>query len=154
ETEDMRLCVDVRIQCPEPRGCELCLRFTDVRQCVKRLAMEIGGLEPVRIHQAQSSDACACEVRQHRNAKPTTADDEHTAAPQACLALRTDFLQCHLPRVVGHDSRSVRLIVRMLVMMPRRGYPMVVRRLRIRDSRAALAIDPARVAVLVMLLLP
>ncbi len=59
-----------------------------VGQRIPGLAMQVRGLEPVAIDDAESADAGAREVLQHRHAESAGADHQHRGRAQSCLARR------------------------------------------------------------------
>ena len=63
--------------------------------------MQVRRLEPVAIDDADAADAGAGEVLQHRHTETAGADHEHRGGAQPRLALRADFTQRDLARVVG-----------------------------------------------------
>ena len=68
--------------------------------------MQVGGFEPVGVDDADAADAGAGEVLQHRNAEAARAHHEHGGGAQSRLALRPDFAQRDLARVVRRGRRA------------------------------------------------
>ena len=79
---------------------ELGLGLAAVGQRVPGLAMQVGGLQMVRIHDGEPADTRARQVLQHRHAQPARTHHQHRRATQALLSRRTHLTQRHLPRVV------------------------------------------------------
>ena len=103
--------------------------------------MQVGRLEPIGIDEAQSADAGAGQVADDRHAQPPATDHQHAAGAQLRLSGGADFLERHLPGVVGDGSVPVRVCVIVVLVLSC-------------GRRTALAVDPAGVAVLVVFLLP
>ena len=118
------------------------------------LAMQVGGFEPVAVDDADAADAGAGEILQHRNAEAARADHEHRGGAQSRLALRRRLRSARS----GASSRVRR--VRRAVGMRWRASMLRVRACSCAGVRAlvrmahTLAVDPARIAIDVVLLLP
>ena len=82
--------------------------------------MQVGRLEPVGVDDAEPADAGAGEVLQHRHAEAAGAHHQHGGGAQARLALRPDFAQRDLARVVRRGRVHMGCCVLMLVCRARR----------------------------------
>src|SRR5581483_9046164 len=147
---------------------EVGLEFADIGERVHCLPVEVGRLQSIAVDQAESPDAGAGEIADDGYAQPAAPDDQDAAGAQLRLAAGADFFQRDLPGIVGRGAegrgrRAAALRERanavvalglpgvLVLMRVRVLVPMLDRR---RHGGAALAIHPAGVAVLVVLLLP
>ena len=87
--------LDFRIQVPQAIGCGLCLWTSDVAGAKQNLALQIGRIDHVEIHQADSAHAGRGQVESQRRAQSARADAQHFRL----LDLELTF-HAHL----GHDQ--------------------------------------------------
>ena len=95
EPQRVRLHANFGIERAHALGGERGLSLAAIVERVPGLAMQIAGLEPVGIDDAEPADACAGEILQHGNAEAARADHQHRrarrrswpAAPTSCSAI-------------------------------------------------------------------
>src|SRR6185312_4827134 len=143
EPDGMRAHFDGGVEGVQPRGRQLDFGAADVGQGVERLAVQVRSLEPVAVDQSHAPDPGGREVGHDGNAQAAAAHHQYRRAAQLFLAGRADLLQCHLPRVVGSGRRRTTVTVTIV------GVRGVLGMLR-----AALAVHPTGVAVLIVFLFP
>ncbi|CAB4895252.1 unannotated protein [freshwater metagenome] len=66
------------------------------------LSLEVGQLDVVEFHDAQSSDAGGREVQQRRRTQSAGSDHEHAGVPQPLLAVRSDVRNDQVTAVPGN----------------------------------------------------
>ncbi len=93
--------IHVRIERAQALGRQLRLGPADGIETVQRLPMQVRGFQPVAIDNADPADAGAGQVAEHRYAQAAGPDHQDARGTQLRLALRADFLQRLLARVVG-----------------------------------------------------
>jgi hypothetical protein len=92
---------DVRVEVGEPVGGGIDLVAPDCRGAVKKLPVEVGGVDVVVVDQAEGADARRRQVEGDRGAEPAGADDEHAGVAEAALPRVADVGKDELPGVAG-----------------------------------------------------
>ena len=67
------------------------LERADGGRAVDDLALQVGGIDHVVVHQADAPDAGRRQVQRHRRAQPAGADDQHRGGLQLALAFQPHF---------------------------------------------------------------
>ena len=104
----MRFDAHFGIERAHARGGERGFLAAAVGQRVPGLAMQVRGLEPVAVDDAEPADAGAGEVLQHRHTQSARADHQHRGGAQPRLACGADFAQRDLARVVRRGCGACR----------------------------------------------
>jgi hypothetical protein len=82
----MACAADSTLGCPTRRG-------------VGDLALEVGEVDLVVVHQRDVADAGCRQVQRHRRAQPAGADDQRVAGTDALLAVDAELFQQDVARV-------------------------------------------------------
>ena len=75
------------------------LGHADARRRVHDLALQVGGVDHVGVHQAERADAGGSEIERGRRAEPAGAEQQHPRLEQLLLTLLADLGQEDVPRV-------------------------------------------------------
>lgn len=73
------------------------LGLPDIRQAIDGLAVQIAGIQGIRIDQPETSHPGTREILHDRTAEAAGADDQNPGAGQCSLAAWPDFLEEYLP---------------------------------------------------------
>ena len=112
---DDRLDHDVAVDPRDPprRGRGLRQLVLDVVLVEERLALQVGELDDVAVHDPQEADAGAGEEVRRDGAEPAAAEEQHARAPHPLLSRRPEGGEEDLPRIapaerpdVGHSTLS------------------------------------------------
>jgi len=168
ESTDVDVNVHIRIERAHTGCGELRFGCAAVGERVPRLTMQVGGLESIAIDEREPTDARTGKILQHWHPETSGAHYGDARSAQTRLSRGADFPKVHLPRVIGYprrlDGRVMRRagVMRVPVMRMLMMYMLVMGMLVMgmlgvgvdRRRRAALAVDPTRVTVDVVLLFP
>ncbi len=91
----------MRIHVRQPVACRLEFFAPEVLLAEEDLSLEVGDLDRVRIHQAESADPCRRQIQGDRRAQASGPDAEHARRLQLALALDPEFGDRQVPRVAG-----------------------------------------------------
>src|SRR5467141_4439667 len=94
-----RLDLNVRIEVRQARTCGLALRFADVAGAEGDLALEIGEVNDVKVHQPKFADTSGSKIQAKRRAEPARADEQYLSVLQLELPLHADFRHDEVPAV-------------------------------------------------------
>ena len=93
--------LDVRVEAADGVRGGLGLGPANVRGAVDDLALEVGEVHRVEIHDAEFADARGGQVHRDGRAEPARADAEHAGGANFLLALQPHFGQNQMPRVAA-----------------------------------------------------
>ena len=93
--------LDARVEAVDGFRGGLGLGPADIRGAVEDLALEVGEVHGVEVHDAELADAGGGEIHRDGRAEPARSDAEHAGGANFPLALQPDFGQTQMPRVAA-----------------------------------------------------
>jgi hypothetical protein len=99
EARAVGLDAHVGVEVAEAAGRRVELGAADVGRAVEHLAVQVAGVHPVVVDQAERADAGGREVERDRRTEPAGAHHQHARALEPTLALGAHGRQQHLARV-------------------------------------------------------
>jgi hypothetical protein len=95
----MRDDLDLAVELAQPLARRIELLPSDRARAVEDLPVEVRRIDAVKVDEADPPHARRGEVRRHRTAEPTGADDQHRGPLQSQLPRLTDLRQQQVARV-------------------------------------------------------
>ena len=91
--------LDVRVEIEHALAGRFDLQLADAGGAVDHLALQVGVIHHVVIHQADAPDPGRRQVQRHRRAQPARADDQHRGGFELALPFQPDFGDEQVARV-------------------------------------------------------
>lgn len=105
EADGMEIESDVGIGLAEARGGGLKLWFSDGGVAVEELALEVGEIDRIRIHQPEAAAPCGGEVKGGGGVEPAGADEQDGCVFQPQLTGLADLRDVEVAGVAGFFPR-------------------------------------------------